>query len=334
MAGENEAVTLLKWKVDTASEQVALAGNRRIAESYSSISAAAKTFSTDVMALNPQISAAANAAAAAEATVVTEKTKSLALTQRLAEAELVRKSRVEETALAELRAATLAGGGDGFGSRQVGGAISKASRAVWNLPDMQLGGGLSTTVLSRVGLMGGAAAEGLGLTVTGLAGIAAVAVPVVAGAVAISNALSEAEATAKKYAAAQVDVNTLIAGGATTKDLEAARDAARARMEGAQNTADRGQYLLDTYKNAATTYGYVLEAGTKEQADVLRANMEAQSRRWRITLTRYRGLLDREFPPRRAKWFERPARQSRRSRHFILISQRRRRKWRGRCGRS
>lgn len=241
MAGENEAVTLLRYRIDNTSVEAAVQSNKRVAASYENLKAATATFSPDVLAANPQLLATQTA-------ITSELQRQLPLAERLAEAARVRAS-AEQGTVAGLRSDAFGSGGGG--GRNVGGSISRISRGLFNLPDVQLTPGISTTVISRLGLVAGGAAEAVGLTATQLGVMTAVAAPLVIGLVAVVNQMQKAEQTAKDYAAAQADVNKLIAGGGTTEELTAARDRALANQQGFQRTEDRGRELLANFQSLA-----------------------------------------------------------------------------------
>lgn len=150
-------------------------------------------------------------------------------------------------------AGALAGGSD------VAGALEGITQLQRQLPVLAqrlqgLGG-----VVGGLATLGGEATTALGGggLASSLGSILAVAVPAVAiiGGLAfivgkIGQEFSDAKQEAQDYLTAQADVNTLVAGGATTEDLTKTRDDAVAQQKGYQDTVNRGKELLQNYRDA------------------------------------------------------------------------------------
>jgi hypothetical protein len=282
MAGENEALTLVGYKVNTGSVAAAVAANKQVEASIKSVGAASASNALrfDSIADAQKALGLTNAQLGiTESNITAEKTKQLALTQRLAAAERVRANAVEDVALAELRAgANGAAGGAGGGSGP-GRSIQRFSRGLFNLPDVQLTPGISTTVLSRLGLVAGAATEALGLTTVALGGIVAVAALVTVAIGSIISAENERIEAAKKNADQLKSLAERVSSGATSQDvLQRSRELEQQRdllvqgqdslkgyqvaLDGVNDAYENGRISPDQYRAALTDLNASLNDAT------------------------------------------------------------------------
>ncbi len=185
------------------------------------------------------------------------------LAQRLADAEAARANAARQGLTAQQQmldtlrsqsgfvSATGGAGGGAPGVSTIGGRISGASRALFNLPDVALPGGVSSTTVSRLGILAGAAADNLQLTTVQFAALAAGGVALGLVIKTVADQFAAARQRAQDFIAEQGKIAELIAGGGTREDLEAARDKAVSEQQGAQQTADRGRALLQAYQDAS-----------------------------------------------------------------------------------
>lgn len=171
----------------------------------------------------------------------------------------------EQNNLAELRNSigSAGGGTAASGGGGVGETISRLSRAAFNLPDVQLTPGLSSTTASRLGLLAGGAATSLGLTATALAGIGVAGGLAVVALKSITDAENARAESAKKAADAIKNAAQQTASGITTKEiteqvaeLERQKSALEAGGEGLASFRDRIASL-----NTSLSDGFVSQEG-------------------------------------------------------------------------
>lgn len=259
MANENTAETILKYTVDAPSIQKAVLANTQVSESYKRLNAEVNKISAGggggVLRYDTAQQAAAalgisvSQIAGTEAAITAEMTRRLPISERLAEAAKVRAS-AGNTEVAALRTAAFSDSTRAVGGVSAGSRISGASRALFNLPDVQLAGGVSTTVISRLGLLAGGAADSLGLTATQLGAIALVGGGVALALKGVADQFAETREKALAFANAQARIATLVASGGTREDLIGRRDQAESERQGFLNTAQRGKDALAEYEEA------------------------------------------------------------------------------------
>lgn len=254
------ASTLVKYVVDQQSVQNVLKANLTIAQSFASLNAlTTKVNAASAAAASgiQQVAATTQVLTQAQSQGVTSLQAQLPLAERLAEAAKARQA-AESGFIADLRAEAFsgaAGGAAGAAGGGIGRSISNVSRGLFNLPDVQLTPGISTTVLSRLGLVAGVAAEGLGLTAASLAGIGLVAVGAVAAIKTVIDAETARGEAAQRTADLILDAAKQISGGATSQDirgdvrqLERQRDVLREGITLFESYRDRFESVNDSYE--------------------------------------------------------------------------------------
>jgi hypothetical protein len=241
MAGENEVLTLVGYKVDTGSVARAVTANKQVEASIKSVGAAASAnalrFNT-IAEAQAALGLSATQLGVTEGTVTSELQRQLPLAERLAEAARARAS-AETGTVAGLRSDAFGGSGAGSssGGRTLGQNITRAGRGLFNAPDV---GG--STAIARAAIAGGAVVDKLGLSVGQLGALAGVAgVGVVAVAVALerfNQGIAESKKLLEGALAAQSNYYDALANStteqATTQIAELQRTRPLLEQEAAQ----------------------------------------------------------------------------------------------------
>lgn len=305
MAGENDAVTLLRYKVDNASVQAAVAANDKVAESARKAAQAAitptgtltKAVSSDALdykrlADNAQAAQiAANNLETASRNAITNGIVTPTYTASAATKNLIRDigdlslgiKRMPEPPLSAFGVAE-------SGGRSAGNRLYGAGRALYNLPDVQLGGGVSTTFLSRIGMLGGGAAEALSLTATSLGAVAVIGGVAALAIASVSGRLAESAKNAEAYVTAQTKVDAFIRSGATREDLAGKRDELLAERDDYQRQIDTLTRLRDNVAQAsANTQALIAAQGRSPIAPPGLIEANAAERAAREELRNYAG---------------------------------------------
>jgi hypothetical protein len=206
----NKAIrTSVGWVYDKTSEQVVVAGGQKVAATFQNVADATKGFSADVLALNPELAKLAQAeqvvagsagavASANTAAATAARSRLSAIAQEKVEVQDLTRlyASLEQQQLANAAVAdTASSGGSSLGRN-----ITRVGRGIFNLPDVPLGGGLSSTMLSRGLMAGGAGVDALGLTVAQLGLLGAVGGVAAIALMAVNKSQEEATKSANDYA--------------------------------------------------------------------------------------------------------------------------------------
>lgn len=248
----NKAIrTSVGWVYDKTSEQVVVAGGQKVAATFQNVADATKGFSADVLALNPELAKLAQAEqAVAGSTGAMASANAAATTATNSRLAALAREKVEVQDLTSLYAAlegqqvASSAAANGAG-RSLGSNITRAGRGLFNLPDVPLGGGVSSTVLSRGLILGGAGVDALGLTVAQLGVLGVVGGAAALALTAVNSAQEEATESAKKY----VDALERVAG-MTSDDI--------------RKQIDDQEALLESYRAGRATL-----QGFKEQLEAI-----------------------------------------------------------------
>ena len=179
MAGENEAVTLLSYKVNTSSVQAAVQANKQVEASLRGVGAAATSSALrfdSIEQAQAALGLSASQLGATEANVTAELQRQLPLAERLAEAAKARAS-AETGSVAGLRADAFGGGGGQAGNPGLQRNLFNARQAAIALPGVGYQSPLTVGIRGAELLVAktGASLVELGAA-AGIAGVAVVAV--------------------------------------------------------------------------------------------------------------------------------------------------------------
>lgn len=254
-SGNDVAETLLRYRVDTASVSAAVAANQKVAASTVAVAQSAAA-AGGALRFDTAAQAAAALGISVERLGVAEKAVTLEKQQQLT---LARQLSVEQQAQAAFV-------GRSAGGRSFGAGVQRASRGLFNLPDVQLTPGISTTVVSRIGQVAGAGLDTLGVSAAQFGAAAAVAAPLVLGLVAVTSAYGKAaeQSTERAKSFTEAFKQALTAG--TTAQIQELIKRQQLEIEIAERTRE---VLQERQSGAPEQLALVLENTTTDLADRL-----------------------------------------------------------------